>query len=272
MPSISKVADGNPMSTPTSLSKCGGRPTPAVVQFELMTHNVSNVQVIVQSLIVLVHLWLTVKILQTCAKGNRINLILFPHLPSIFRQSQAYWTIISPSLTWPDCIQQMFCPAAAGHSTTPNTHTHRQSCTELLSHSCTARGPLCRKGATWGPKSNVGVGWLCNLIAWIVFLFFFFVVKFLFFCSFLASSCASYSRQASTSPDITARLLGDNVIGWRTAYQHMMAALHILVPTHTCCHSRFHFPLIFHLLDLSTTIRRCMVRKSSNRTFRNMYV
>lgn len=109
-------------------------------------------------------------------------------------------------------------------------HKHTQSCTELLSHSCTARGPLCCKGATWGPKSSVGVGWLCNLIAWIVFLFFFFVVKFLFFCSFLASSCASYSRQASTSPDITARLLGDNVIGWPSAYDHMIAALNILVP------------------------------------------
>lgn len=132
------------------------------------------------------------------------------------------------SVTWPDCIQQMFCSAAAGHSTTPNTHTQTHSRSERLPHSCAAWGPLCRKGATWGPKSSVGVGWLCNLIAWIVS-FFFFVERFLFFYSFLALSRASYSHQTSTSPDITARLLGDNMIGWQTACEHITAPLNILM-------------------------------------------
>ncbi len=90
----------------------------------------------------------------------------------------------------------------------------------------TVWGPQCRKEATWGPKSSVVVGWLYNLIAWIVS-FFFFVVKFLFFCSFLASSGATYSCQTSTSPDITARLLGDNVIGRRTTCEHITVSFNI---------------------------------------------
>lgn len=90
----------------------------------------------------------------------------------------------------------------------------------------TVWGPWCRKEATWGLKSSVVVGWLYNLIAWIVS-FLFFVVKFLFFCSFLASSCATYSCQTSTGPDITARLLGDNVIGQWTTCEHITVPLNI---------------------------------------------
>lgn len=95
-------------------------------------------------------------------------------------------------------------------------------------------GPWCRKQATWGPKSSMVVGWLYNLIAWIVS-FFFFVVKFLFFCSFLASSCAAYSCQTSTtSPDITARLLGDSA-DW--LMEHITLALNfngVIRSTNTC--------------------------------------
>lgn len=87
------------------------------------------------------------------------------------------------SLTWPDCIQQMFCLSAAGHSTAPNTCTfwHTPWTCHILD---TVWGPWCRKEAAWGPKSSMVVGWLHNLIAWIVS-FSFFVVKFQHWSFFL---------------------------------------------------------------------------------------
>ena len=162
------------------------------------------------------------------SQGNQQTLI------STLRNCHRLLNFCLVCLTRPDCIQQMFCPAAAGHSTTPNTHTrihtHTHTHTHFAPNPChildTAWGPWCRKEATWGPKSSVAVGWLCNLIARIVS-FFFSVVKFLFFCSFLASSCATYSCQTSAGPDITARLLGHHVIGWRTACEHRTVPLNI---------------------------------------------
>lgn len=123
-----------------------------------------------------------------------------------------------PLCLWPGVTASNRCSVLLQLDTVPlQTHTH------ILD---TVWGPWSCKEATWGPKSSVVVGWLYNLIAWIVS-FFFFVVKFFFFCFFLASSCATYSCQTSTSPDITARLLGNNVIGWWTTCEHKTLTLNI---------------------------------------------
>lgn len=113
-------------------------------------------------------------------------------------------------VTWSDCILQMFCSSAAGHSTTPNPLTHT-----VIQNHChipdAVWGSCCCTKAAWGPKSSMEEGWLHNLIAWIISLFF--VVKFLFLCSLMASSCGMNQCQASTTADITVRPPSNNSDG-----------------------------------------------------------
>ena len=121
------------------------------------------------------------------------------------------------------------------------------------------------------------VGWLCNLIAWIVS-FFFSIVKFLFFCSFLASSCATYSCQTSAGPDITARLLGHNVIGWQTTCEHRTVPLNINEVsrnTINCDTQDLIYKTSTHLsllvLSEMVAVWQILNLASNNSVFRNMW-
>ncbi len=95
--------------------------------------------------------------------------------------------LVSPSLSdlaWLHPTDVLSCCSwTQYHSkhTHKHTHTHALNPCHILD---TVWGPWCCKGATWGPKSSVVVGWLYNLIAWIVS-FFFFVVKFFVLLFFL---------------------------------------------------------------------------------------